>query len=252
MHKLKNKSSRTARGFTLVELAISLMIIGLLLGGVLKGMELIENARVTQMARLMTSYQTAVTSFRSIYNKIPGDMLNAHLRLPNCTSTTYCTGRANGDGFIGLKATADKNVAGWSSGEVWAFWQHLLRANLITGISTAEIAPDYVAGSTLPNSPMETIAYLATWPETSGNNTYIWFLNPAGSAGSPNNGSTPCAFKPSQVAQIDEKLDDGKATTGDVQGYGSAAGSCTVSGGSPDYNVSYTQRGCNLYFRLSP
>lgn len=54
-------------GFTLVELAISLMIIGLLLGGILKGKELIENARVVQTIRQVQGYQTANTVFTSIY-----------------------------------------------------------------------------------------------------------------------------------------------------------------------------------------
>ena len=61
------------RGFTLVEIAIVLVIIGLLLGGILKGQELINSARVRNLADTTTGIQAAYYGFIDRYRRIPGD-----------------------------------------------------------------------------------------------------------------------------------------------------------------------------------
>ena len=68
MRKVKKQS-----GFTLVEIAIVLVIIGLLLGGVLKGQELIESSRIKSMAKDLTSFSAMFTSYQDRYRSLPGD-----------------------------------------------------------------------------------------------------------------------------------------------------------------------------------
>ena len=68
MRKVKKQS-----GFTLVEIAIVLVIIGLLLAGVLKGQELIESSRTKRMANDLTSFTAMITSYQDRYRGIPGD-----------------------------------------------------------------------------------------------------------------------------------------------------------------------------------
>ena len=86
MRKVKKQS-----GFTLVEIAIVLVIIGLLLGGVLKGQELIESSRIKSMAKDLTSFSAIMTSYQDRYRAVPGD--------DAITATTY-TGR----GWVGGSA----------------------------------------------------------------------------------------------------------------------------------------------------
>ena len=65
------------RGFTLVELAIVMMIIGLLIAGVLKGQEMVQNARVTNTIKQINGYQAAFVGFQDKYSALPGDMVNS-------------------------------------------------------------------------------------------------------------------------------------------------------------------------------
>jgi len=80
-------------GFTLIEIAIVLVIIGLLLGGVLKGQELINSAKVKNLANDMRAIQTAVFAFQDKYKALPGDYLAA-----TANSTFGGTGYTTGDG----------------------------------------------------------------------------------------------------------------------------------------------------------
>ena len=70
---MRSSRRRAQSGFTLVEIAIVLVIIGLLLGGVLKGQELIENGRVKSAAADMNGITAAYNSYLDRYRKLPGD-----------------------------------------------------------------------------------------------------------------------------------------------------------------------------------
>lgn len=75
-----------SRGFTLVELAIVMTIIGLLIGGILKGQELMQNARQNATIAQVKSYQAAVTLFRDTYASYPGDYPAALTTLVGCNA----------------------------------------------------------------------------------------------------------------------------------------------------------------------
>lgn len=79
-------TSPSQTGFTLVELAIALMVIGLLIGGVLKGQELIENARVVNVVREVQAYNAAFMIFQSTYGEWPGKMQSPSSRLADCNT----------------------------------------------------------------------------------------------------------------------------------------------------------------------
>lgn len=67
------KRKITQAGFSLVELAIALMIIGLIVGGILKGQELLESARLKSVLTQVNEYRVAVTTFMDRYDALPGD-----------------------------------------------------------------------------------------------------------------------------------------------------------------------------------
>ena len=75
---------RTQKGFTLIEIAIVLVIIGLLLGGVLKGQELINTARVRALNNTVDGITAAWFSFQDRYRAFPGDYLDAQINCSTC------------------------------------------------------------------------------------------------------------------------------------------------------------------------
>lgn len=133
------------KGFTLVELAIVMVIIGLLIGGVLKGMEIRENAQITATIVQSKSYEAATILFFDTYNALPGDMVNASNTLPECTTNCDPYRPRAGNMRIGNPAWAASwyNQAGYSvslpatdeEAEAALYWAHLVKANLVTGVT---------------------------------------------------------------------------------------------------------------------
>ena len=123
---------RAQSGFTLVEIAIVLVIIGLLLGGVLKGQELIENGRVKNAANDLNGMSAAYNSYLDRYRKLPGDDGPTATLTARGTSWTGITGGTN-NGVITI-ARADTFSGAAAEGQ--AFFQHLRAAGFITGNPT--------------------------------------------------------------------------------------------------------------------
>ncbi|MEO8418347.1 MAG: prepilin-type N-terminal cleavage/methylation domain-containing protein [Methylophilaceae bacterium] len=127
-------------GFTLIELAIVLVIIGLLLGGVLKGQELINSAKVKNMATDFKNIQVFIYGYQDKYKALPGDDTNA---VPHVgTSGVACTPAA-----AGLCATGNGVIDGsWNAttitAESYVFWNHVRLAGLAPGPTDPAVA-DY-------------------------------------------------------------------------------------------------------------
>lgn len=118
------KKSRQA-GFTLVEIAIVLVIIGLLLGGVLKGREMITNAKIKRIENDFAGVSAAIYAYQDRYGVLPGDDPAASTRF---AGTWRAADNGNGNGNIS---------GGWSStnngNESRKIWKHLRGAGLIAG-----------------------------------------------------------------------------------------------------------------------
>lgn len=136
---------RQQSGFTLVEIAIVLVIIGLLIGGVLKGQELITQAKIRNVANDINGISAAIYGYQDRYKRSPGDDSGAATRW---TSPQAINGNSNGRvGEIGVKTILD--CASGSSTENCESWQHLRLAGFIGGDAATRLSPSNAAGGIL-------------------------------------------------------------------------------------------------------
>lgn len=205
-------------GFTLVEIAIVLVIIGLLLGGILKGQEMIENSKVKNAINEMNGVSAAYNSYIDRYRRIPGDDGPASTLLAR--GGGWATISAAGDNNGVLAITQAQVFTG--AGEGVAFWQHLRAAGFING------------------SPAE--AGTAALPRNAFNGLM--------SVGSGVTGMTASAVCLGQVPgkaarQIDTQLDDGASDSGSVRAtLGSGAGDTAPGDAAASYSDEKTYTVC--------
>jgi prepilin-type N-terminal cleavage/methylation domain-containing protein len=220
-------------GFTLVELAIVMIIIGLLIGGILKGQELITNARVSSTVAQVKATESGISGFRDKYSALPGDM-NPN-RLPNCGAGLCATAPAigtAGDGVISnTGVVSNPGLAVGGTTESGLAFIHLGAAGLIGGVNPATTVIG--AGASNPTSPLG-----GAWTIGTSVGTATGVILPAGlTAGiymmtSPALGAAvPVTdaqiMTPSNARTIDTKLDDGNPNSGSVRAIGLAAGGAT-------------------------
>ncbi len=201
------RTLRNQNGFTLVEMAIVLVIIGLLLGGVLKGQELIDNAKVKRATNELNSVSTAYYGYMDRYNAIPGD--------DGPIATLQARGGAWANitvaGIINrvLNITAAQTFT--AGGESVPFWQAVRASGYITGNpATAGVAA-------LPTNAFQGVVGVAN------NTTAITGMD---------TGISVCLSQiPGKAAaQMDTQLDDGNPTTGSFRATLGAAGANTAPG----------------------
>jgi len=120
--------ARKVAGFTLIEAAIVLVVIGLILGVVLQGQSLIRNAEYRSLKSDISDYQSAFYAFRDRYNRLPGDMPQSEVQARILDNLPGPTGSNAGNGIIN-----DGPVCGGDNQESCMAWQHLRGAGLIRG-----------------------------------------------------------------------------------------------------------------------
>jgi prepilin-type N-terminal cleavage/methylation domain-containing protein len=220
----KKKASQA--GFTLVEIAIVLVIIGLLLGGILKGQEMINQARIKNVINDFNGVVTAVNSYQDRYRALPGDDQNATARW-----TTQSPASGNGNGTVaGLYNANDTSGTGGAppaAAESNLFWQHLRIAGFVPGVTTG-------TGSGTP-------------PQNSASGMVGVETAVAGTNGQGFTGLIVCSSNiPDKVANaVDTQMDDSNAATGAVRGQLQAAPSPATSNAAPTSN--YVETGTNAY-----
>ncbi len=133
MKSMKSQQS----GFTLVEIAIVLVIIGLLLGGILKGQELINSAKVKNLANDFKTVPLYIYGYQDRFKALPGDDLRVATNLAGPPAATLATGGTAGNGVI--EGMWNSTTAG---DESYLFWQHVRMANFAAG-PTLTTDPNY-------------------------------------------------------------------------------------------------------------
>lgn len=188
------KKGSGSKGFTLVELAIVMVIIGLLIGAVLKGQAMIEDARNKRVMNDINGISAAYFTYMDRYNAIPGDDSNANSRWAGIAD-------GNGDGSIGgTEATPD--------GESLEAWQALRSAGLLSG------DPAATGASALPRHPFGATYQIGDFAFAGGIGTRNRIL---------------VASLPAEYAEmIDIKFDDGVFNTGTVQASAAYAAGTSV------------------------
>jgi prepilin-type N-terminal cleavage/methylation domain-containing protein len=208
---------RSVQGFTLIEIAIVLVIIGLLLGGVLKGQELITGARVRNLISQQDGIKAAFFGFQDRYRALPGDYAAADQNI-NCTGG--CPS-GNGNGRV-------EDAAG--SKEYIFTWTHLTAAGFLNGSYTANSGTTTVSQDTTPKNPYSVFIELAYDKQ---------YGDPTASATTPDkhNLKTGPQVPVEIVAEVDRKIDDGRPYFGSFQfsnyidsGTGPLTSNCILNG----------------------
>lgn len=261
-----------------------MVVIGLLIGGIFGGVEIVRNARLVGTVSQVKAYSTALTTFRDMYNATPGDMPTAGQKLVGCPGAAGAgcnpfvvaaptVGNA-GDKFIGTTnwATAwgapATTTTGGSTGPVnldgerYLFWVHLVLSNLVAGV-----LPDGASSATtltleITNPSAKTGGGFvagygsgAIGPGAAGfqivntgvTGTILVQMSDPTLALQTTSGALP--LTPLHAAQLDAKMDDGAPTTGDVQAYGVGA-SCFTSAVAKTYDKTVATSDCGLIYHI--
>jgi prepilin-type N-terminal cleavage/methylation domain-containing protein len=195
-----NQTKKKQQGFTLIEIAIVLVIIGLLLGGVLKGQELINTARVRALNNSIDGITAAWFSFQDRYRAFPGDYSQASINLPGAPTD------GDGNGLVGDAGAVD------SPSERAMVWMHLEAAGYITGgynnaLATVANANEYGCPVTVcPDNGFG-----------SGMNLNYGELRQAQTGTNAHELITGRGIPVEVLAELDRKVDDGNAGTGAMQ-----------------------------------
>jgi len=250
----------TRSAFSLVELSIVLVVIGLLVGGVLAGRSLIIAAEMRGIMTDLDKYLTATYSFRDKYFAFPGDFRDATRFwgrqqatadcVTNSLATVNTSGSCDGSGNNSITSVSAANA----SAEELQYWRQLNLAGMLEGAYTGlgdPIAGSFLAaGSNIPAAKRTKVSWRAydMGDQTSGvSSTFAVYIGNMLYASD----ISGAAFTPQEAWNIDTKMDDGKPGQGKVLGrtWSSCATAAARTELTADYNLASDSKVCQLMRR---
>ncbi|MFN7039392.1 MAG: prepilin-type N-terminal cleavage/methylation domain-containing protein [Alphaproteobacteria bacterium] len=232
------KNTKT-QAFTLIELSIVIIIIGIIIGGILAGNELLKQAKIRGLLNDIQNIQTSINAFKLKFDALPGDFRNAG----KIWTSTTCTDASTNAGCNGNSDYVITGGGGVDGQEIYRFWQHLSLGGFINGTYTGTSAmtdqyklsyssnlyvnirnvPAFVGG--LSNNYLE----IGAWNSTLGL-------------------ASDGAINQIDAYQMDIKTDDSLANSGrflGIDGYTALGIYCSYSylsvGGEADYKLTGTR-----------
>lgn len=242
------RSRNGSAGFTLIELSIVMIIIGVITASILSSRELIRNAQIRSVVSQVSDYKIAVKSFEMRYFGLPGDMTNA---------TEYWPGETvDGDGNRQINYVIGVN-------EDLRAWEQLALAGSISGQFSGQLEGGLLLANTnIPSSPLPRSGYRLTYP---GYSVYGRWGNALILGLSGYQFISGATFTSQEAWQMDRKIDDGEPDHGFVYsingwtGFGAVSdpenpqlNDC-VDGAITATDVSYTLgevQSCTVHFWL--
>lgn len=251
MKKIEKKQKE--QGFTLIELSVVIVIIGLLVGGILVGRDLIKNAELRATIAQIDKYNTAVQTFKLKFNAVPGDIRQSEASSFGLFALTSASPVGYGDGN-GLVEAGGTGVTS-AQGETLVFWRHMFEAGFVDGSlgvngnSVLQVANGIVTANV--NNVAQSLPPSKLSPENSfivyaANGLNYFSIMPIG--GITTAGAytfNTIGLTPISAFSIDSKLDDGRPNTGAIIARSitaintaptasgtSAANTCTIGAGT--------------------
>jgi len=236
------------KGFTLIELSVVLVIIGLIIGGVMVGQDLIESANSRASAKQLEGYNSAIYAFKIKYGQMPGDMDGTTAAAIGFVARAGTDGRGDNNGrivsycYCGISGILGNYTYPWGqSGEALFFWEDLSLAEMIGGVFNT--ATDGSLGGGVSSNfgryfPISRI----------GNNNYVSvfsggiysggvFSDRAGnyfsvsvpvSIGGSGNYTSTAGMTVLQAYNLDAKIDDGIPNKGRIQAFYNRGGGSPI------------------------
>lgn len=252
------RSRHLHNGFTLIELSIVLVIIGLIAGGVIAGMSLLQNARLQSIQKEARAVIVAANVFKTKYGYLPGDFPQA------TTAIDPSTTNGNGDGLVDFRF----NSGGTSASETTRLWQHLTLSGIYPGSYPGTYANPSLPGTHVPQSQLgQSIGvYFSSYTRKT---PFIVGTAYAPLTDNPGNGwhkieigrfyrgslgphFTRAVVKPLEAALLDQKYDDGIPYSGKFSGGTDPSQSyanCLITTSTPyQYDVTKDMVTCHIEF----
>lgn len=260
-------SKRRSSGFTLVELSIVIVIIGLIVAGVVGGQSLVQQSRLRAIVSEQQQVKVALNAFKLEYDAVPGDFATAS---SYWSGAVGCSSTGGTSALVAADCNGDGNkriliVAG-DTGESYMAWRHLGLANLFPGSFVPGAVLTGTIGGNIPASKFSTAGMTLAYDDSSsdatagdgaasgGRDALVNVLIFGGAVSL--NKANGTVFSVSQVRGIDEKTDDASPITGTLIAVGVAAaagagGNNCVDTGTVGYNLDSTDTSpCAMAFKL--
>lgn len=263
-------SKKDNHGFTLMEMSVVLVIIGLIIGGITIGQSLIRQSQINSVLTDVQRYVQATQNFQAKYGALPGDFSGTSVTAggaaalwgagTTCPPTSVlpltppatCNGDGNGQiGISGATTVAPE--------EYFYYWEHLINGQFIqgsfSGTPGSAGSADHVFGTNSPGSRVKGAGFGISWVGTINNGTSYYYPNNFGHVlffGGYKSNSLPAGniLKPLEALSIDSKFDDGYPGTGNIQTWQQTGSyQCTTSATQPSsYNNALSDYECSLLF----